>query len=102
MRAERVAPSKISFHKGLVDNGHAPSALARRKRVSFVEIAPGNDYGSERREEPGRDGIDMNLAIRGDSLTCLIVMRLFLVPLVSCGAPAIADIRVALEAQISS
>ena len=100
--AERVAPSEISFHKGLVDNGHAPSALVRRKRVTFVEIAPGDDSGSEGREEPGVTELtwtSRSVAIRSPAW---IIMRLFLVPPVSSGVPAIADIRVPPGARISS
>ena len=67
-RAERVAASEVSLHKGLVDYSNGPPTLAHRQRVALIEVSSRDDSGPEGREEFRADRIQMDLAIRGDSL----------------------------------
>jgi len=67
MGAERIASSKISLYKGLVDNGHPLSALAHRQRIVFVEVSSSNNPGPEGGEEHAGDRIQLDVAIGGES-----------------------------------
>ena len=69
MRAPRgLRPPRYRFDKGLVDDRRALAGLAHRPGVAFVEVSPGDDSDSERREESGADRIQIDIAIGDDSL----------------------------------
>ena len=71
VRAERIASSEISLYKGFVDNDDTPPALIQRERIVFVEVSSTDNSGPEGREEPGGDGIQVNIAIGGESFSAL-------------------------------
>jgi hypothetical protein len=70
-RAERIASSEISFDKGFIDNDHALPALTHRQRIVFVEVSSSDNPGTEGRKEPGGDGIQVDIAIGGESFVAL-------------------------------
>jgi len=84
-RAEWIASSEISFYKGFVDNHRALPALTHRQRlicrddiqgIVFVKVSSSDNPGSEGREEPGSDGVHLDLAVGNVSFTSLDRQRI--------------------------
>src|SRR5215469_2515298 len=71
VRAERITTSEISFHKGFIDDHDPLPALVHRDRIVFVEVASTDNLGPEGREEPGGDGIQLDVAVGNESFRAL-------------------------------
>src|SRR5947199_196060 len=83
--AERIASSEISFYKGFVDNHRALPALTHRQRlicrddiqgIVFVKVSSSDNPGPKGREEPGSDGVHLDLAVGNVSFTSLDRQRI--------------------------